>query len=103
MYVKQIFLERSLAMLRKFSTLLIIAILVISLVSCGYKCDTCLDNGVANCPTCNGASVYACPFCSGAGSVERSGEAVDCDYCNGGTVDCPLCNGGKMDCPDCDQ
>ncbi len=88
-------------MLKKSLYGLIIIILIMSLVSCGYKCDNCKDEGVAACAQCNGNGSYDCPFCDGSGILARSSET--CDYCSNGKVDCPLCYEGKMDCTDCDQ
>ena len=90
-------------MLKKTISLLLIAVLGVSLISCGYKCEICQDKGIVICHTCGGGGEYVCPVCSGSGVLEKSGETVVCVTCKGGRLDCPLCSEGKMDCENCDQ
>lgn len=84
--------------------LALVILLILSLVSCGYRCDNCQDDGVVACATCNGEGEYTCPFCQGSATEQNTdGASQKCHYCRGGRIDCPLCNEGKMDCTDCDQ
>ncbi len=91
-------------MCKKYISIALLVIFVLTLASCGRKCDTCKYDGVTDCFQCGGTGNYSCPICGGSGTVTNdAGSTVDCAKCVDGKVDCPLCTNGKLDCPDCDR